>query len=60
MGPQLIADNENSTEAAMSVFVNVVAMMIPYRMKSAIRMMIGIGNSEKPERRMPTAPVREP
>jgi hypothetical protein len=43
IGPQLIADEDDSTGAVTSVAEKVDAMVSSYRMNSARRMMIGIG-----------------
>jgi hypothetical protein len=43
IGPQLTAEEDDSTGAATSVARMVDAMIFPYRMNSMRRMMIGIG-----------------
>lgn len=52
IGPQLTADDEDSTGAATSVARMVDAMDSSYRMNSARRMMIGIGTPSS-QSRMP-------
>jgi hypothetical protein len=52
IGPQLTAEEDDSTGAATSVAVMVDAMMSSYRMNRARRMMIGIG-TPRSQSRMP-------
>jgi hypothetical protein len=52
IGPQLTAEEDDSTGAATSVALRVDAMISSYRMNSARRMMIGIG-TPRSQSRMP-------